>query len=348
MHKLDLSAAAGFPCAPLPTPAPPEMLAVAVSGGPDSMALCRVLSLWSAANGDIPVHAFTIDHGLRAESEHEARQVGQWLAAWPNVSHRIITLDLAGTDSRVMETARRARYEALAAACRDAGAKFLFLAHHRDDQAETFLFRLAKGSGLDGLAGMEAMSAYDDNLTLARPFLTAGKDELIAFCEAQGIPFVNDPTNENPDYARPRLRAARAALEAEGLSAKRLAVTAARMGRARAALDHCAQKLFAESLKRKTDDGYIFSWEQLAAAPAEIRLRVLLRAMAELAEDDTGYGPRRENLEDLEADLFSAPPFRRRTLGGVIVGLEKGLVEIVREEPPRRREEEIKTTNGHE
>ncbi|MGB0720527.1 MAG: tRNA lysidine(34) synthetase TilS [Bdellovibrionales bacterium] len=290
-------------------------VAVAVSGGPDSLALAYLLSQWAVVRG-VRVHALTVDHGLRDGAAVEAAQTGDIVKDFPHMQHHILRWrDPA--QRRIQEEARKARYALMAEYCREHDIRHLFLAHHRDDQAETVLFRLAKGSGLNGLCGMSPVQDYDDDLTLLRPLLDVDKADLVALCQAQGLSSCDDPSNENPDFARVRLRQARAVLEGEGLSAKRLSVTAKRMQRAREALDSLAEKAYQDSLKIKDTKRIEFCGLLLKDWPEEIVLRVVLSAMHDLGVID-GYAPRMERLEALVCDLIQSGAFRKRTLGGVV------------------------------
>lgn len=299
----------------LPGLVPDGRLAVAVSGGPDSMAL-----LWLAARaaerGGFEIYAYTVDHGLRAESAAEAETVQGWIKNWPGVRHKILRWAGDKPGARVLEEARAARYDLIAVAMAVDEISTLAVGHHRDDQAETFLFRLAKGSGLDGLAGMLPAQKRKD-IILLRPLLEVSKEDLVALCEAKDIPFVRDPTNENEDYMRPRLRAAREVLEQEGLSAKRLSLTARRIGRARAALESLAEELRLRALTEKREDGFLFDFNILRAAPEELVLRVVLASMEEIHPGEE-YGPRLERAEALTARILYEEDFKGATLGGCI------------------------------
>ncbi|MEZ5814170.1 MAG: tRNA lysidine(34) synthetase TilS [Alphaproteobacteria bacterium] len=290
-------------------------IAVAVSGGPDSMALCRLLGGWAVERG-IEVHALTVDHSLRAESGDEALRVGGWLGGWRQVRHAVLRWD-APVQSAVQEEARRARYGLMAEYCRAHGIGHLFLAHHADDQAETVLFRLAKGSGLDGLAGMQALQVYDEGLVLVRPLLGFAKDDLTGFCEAEGISYIEDPSNENESFARVRLRKSRDILEEEGLSSKRLNVTAKRLSRARKALDAMAEAAYKEAVLKKDADCIVFNLEVLLEHPEEIVLRCVLKAVG-VFRPEADYAPRMEKVEALVEDFICGGTFRKRTLGGVV------------------------------
>lgn len=298
-----------------------KAVAVAVSGGPDSMVLCWLLSRWAEKNG-VALHAFTVDHGLRPESAEEALQVGVWVGGWPKVEHHILKWEGEKPDARILEEARTARYALMAKAMKEAGCHSLFVAHHRDDQAETFLIRLAKGSGLDGLSGMRTLQSMEGQGVIVRPLLDVSKDEIIQMCDANNIPYVNDPTNKNEKYLRPRLRAAKEALEEEGLSSKRLAVTARRLARAREALDDLSQDLFVMALKEQKDDGFLFDYRALHAAHEELVLRVCLKAMDSIRVE-ADYGPRMERLEALLERILKDSLFKSATLGGCLFAMDR-------------------------
>lgn len=312
---------------------PPRALAVAVSGGPDSMALLHFLSVLLAQHKKkTRIHAVTVDHGLRPEAAAEAAQVGIWVQDWAQVTHHVVQWKGRKPASSIQERAREKRYELLADFCAEKKIRHLYLAHHQSDQAETFLFRLAKGSGLDGLSCMTAEAPYrDTDLLLCRPFLDVPKTALEHYCRSHAIPFVADPGNENRDYARIRLRQAMPVLEAEGLSEKRLAVTAARLQRARAALDFYAAKIIRSAVTIEHDRAAI-RLSTLRSAPEEIRLRVVRQVIATMGDD--GYGPRLERLEDLLAEVFTAPKEARKfTLGGFLFfsQVKTGLFVVQRE-----------------
>ena len=280
-----------------------EVVAVAVSGGPDSMALLALTHEWALAHGK-HVHAMTVDHALRAESAREAAQVGIWITAhFPGVTHEILRRDADTiTPTRLQEQAREDRYELMRAACARAGIVHLLLAHHRDDQAETFLFRLCKGSGLDGLAAMKHQSERD-GLSLLRPLLGVDKARLAGTCVAYGVPYVKDPSNKNDKFARVRLRQLKDALSREGLSARRLAVTAERMARAREALEFYAAQAW-DATHVADAECLTFDWRALCAYPADIRVRVLMRALEMAVPSAHGYGPRLDQVESLALEIF--------------------------------------------
>jgi tRNA(Ile)-lysidine synthase len=295
-----------------------DAVAVAVSGGPDSMALCYLLAKWSEKINGPQIHAITVDHGLRPESHKEANEVAQLVKTYPRCSHTILLRVPDKKDTKIMESARQDRYKLIERYCSEQNITKVFVAHHLDDQLETFLFRLSKGSGLDGLCVMGESVLLDSGLTVCRPFLRYYKQGLVDFCTQNSISYIEDPTNENEDFARARLRNSKQILENEGLSAKRIGVTALRMARARQALSHYAELEYAGSLISKDRKSYVFDFNKLNKIPEEIIIRIFQNVINTLAAENKDYGVRLEKLETLVRDMFSETPFRRRTLAGCI------------------------------
>jgi tRNA(Ile)-lysidine synthase len=218
----------------------PPALAVAVSGGPDSLALLLL------AHAALPgVHAATVDHGLRPESAAEAEEVAR-LCGRLGVPHRILTVRVERAGDGVQAAARDARYAALAGWMEAEGLELLATAHHADDQAETLLMRLNRGSGVAGLAGVRAEGAVPGSggrLRLCRPLLGWRRGELQDIVEAAGLQAARDPSNEDEAYDRARLR--RQLGEASWLDRAALARSAALLAEAEAALEWTAGPLFA-------------------------------------------------------------------------------------------------------
>ncbi len=273
---------------------PAPRLAVAVSGGADSMALALLTADWAAAAGGEAV-ALTVDHRLRPGSAAEARQVAAWMAA-RSISHHILVRAGGRPATGLQAAARTARYELLEDWCRQHHVRHLLLAHHQDDQAETLLLRLGRGSGADGLAAMAAV-APRRGLRLLRPLLDFPGAALRAVLRDRRQDWVEDPSNEDPAYARVRLRQLLPLLAAEGLTADRLAATARRLGRVRLALDRVVDERLAASA---TFHPAGFAWvrrQAFADGPDEIALRLLLRLLR--AVGGQPYPPRAERSERL-------------------------------------------------
>jgi len=314
-------------------------IAVAVSGGADSMALARLLADW-AARRNVFVQALTVDHRLREAAAAEAAQVGALLARH-DIPHEILAWDdgpHARTLSRSAQAAaREARYGLMTEWCLAHDCSHLFVAHHADDQVETFLLRLSRGSGVDGLAAM-APAVMRGGVTIARPLLGFAKDHLTAACRALEQPWIEDPSNQNPASTRVRFRQAQALLEREGLTRDRLLATVSHLQRARAALEHAVAAL----LNRGSWDAFgtaRLPVPDLLAAPEEIALRSLARVLT--AAGGQEYGPRFESLERLYARLM-AGPWVDATLHGCLIGREGDLL-IVSREPAQITDEKTLT-----
>lgn len=178
-------------------------LAVGVSGGADSMALVLAASMWAKHRG-IKILAVHVDHKLRATSTHEAKQVKAWLEQ-RGIAVVIKTWRGQKPITGVSATARDARYRLLTATCKAHGIQHMVLAHHLEDQAETVLLRMARQSGLDGLAGIQTDTTVS-GVHVLRPFLGISKQALKAFLQDQKQVWIEDPTNQNPKYTRAKIR----------------------------------------------------------------------------------------------------------------------------------------------
>ncbi len=306
---------------------------LAVSGGPDSMAL---MALAAGLDSAPPLAVATVDHGLRSGSAAEADMVAS-AAASLGLAHTTLAWTGPKPSTGIQEAAREARYALLAGEARRLGFSHIATAHHADDQAETLLMRLAAGSGIAGLAGMRERSLRE-GLALLRPLLGVEKARLVATCRARGVPFVEDPSNSDPRYGRTRARAVLESLSGDGLSASRLARLAARAARADDALALFAESALAEAGLRRTGCVAQVDWRALASQPAEIRLRaleILIRSTGE-----SGPAMRLERLEALLAALDAAGrqgQRLRRSIGDRIATLQSHGRLTISEAPPRNR-----------
>jgi len=320
-------------------------LVLAVSGGPDSVALMWLAVRWrrSLVRGPRLV-AVTVDHGLRKEAAREARDVKR-LARTLELPHRTVRWTGPKPKTGLPAAARDARYRLLGEAARAAGASHVLTAHTRDDQAETLLMRLLRGSGMAGLSAMADISERD-GMVLVRPLLDVPKAQLIATLKRADIAFADDPTNRDPAFTRPRLRALLPQLAAEGGNARNLARLAARLARANAAVDVMVDGAERFLALRDCDvlphDPAVRNFEAaaFAALPEEIRLRLLMRAINAVGHE----GPAElGKVEDLLAQLdesMSRPAvgggrprlkqaLLKKTLAGALISLAAGRLLIV-------------------
>jgi tRNA(Ile)-lysidine synthase len=322
-------------------------LVLAVSGGPDSTALLVLAARWRAGLEQGPrLLAVTVDHGLRPGSAAEARQVKR-IAGKVGVEHRTVRWTGRKPSTGVQAAARSARYRLLVGAARKAGARHILTAHTRDDQAETILFRLARGSGIAGLAGMARTASVphggDPDLMLVRPFLDLPKSRLIATLTAAAIPFVEDPSNADPRFARARLRTIMPALAAEGLDSEKLAVLARRAARAEAAIEAAVTEALGRvSLTQWSKSGPIMlDGRALQGLPSEVVLRLVGRAIAAVGDEGPVELAKLEALLDAIGEGWTRGSSRygrfRRTLAGALVTVDDERLRIERAPARRRR-----------
>lgn len=302
-------------------------IAVALSGGADSLALLVLASQWVKKSKARYVIAYTVDHGLRKESAAEARQCAAFAKSL-GVTHRILRWKGDKPLSGIQAAARAARYDLLAKACQRDAIATLLTAHHLEDQAETFLLRLARGSGVDGLAAMQAITQPESGLRLLRPFLDVPRETLRAVVTRAGLTPIEDPSNDNQRFDRVKVRRLMSDLSALGLTPLRLADTAANMSRASKALKAVTREVLKSSVVDPA--GFIhIDLAVLRAAPNEIALR----ALAEMLKDVGGslYAPRFEGLIAIHEALGSDVLNKARTLNGCRLVTKRGRLYVTRE-----------------
>ncbi|MFO1173252.1 MAG: tRNA lysidine(34) synthetase TilS [Hyphomicrobiaceae bacterium] len=296
-----------------------KAVGLAVSGGPDSTALMHLFVRWQGLSAAPPAIVLTVDHGLRPEAAAEAQAV---VASAKRLGLEARVLRWAGDKpaTGLQEAAREARYRLLGEAAQAQGLDAIVTAHTEDDQAETLLMRLARGSGLDGLAAMPGVT-HLAGVKLVRPLLRVPKARLLGTLSEAGIGYVRDPSNLDPRFERTRLRAAAPVLEGLGLTSAALARTSRRLERARAALDATTDDLAVASVA--VDDLGVARLDlaSLTAAPEEIAVRLVARIVTTIGGD--GDAPSLAKLEALTAWLRSAGD-GARTLGRTEVRLGGG------------------------
>ncbi|MBV8737441.1 MAG: tRNA lysidine(34) synthetase TilS [Alphaproteobacteria bacterium] len=295
-------------------------VAVAVSGGPDSLALAILADYWARRRGGW-ICALSVDHGLRPESGAELRQVAEWLAA-RSIRHEILVWDGKKPRSRIQEAARTARYRLLGEWCRLQGCLHLLIGHHREDQVETYWLRRAARSGPDGLAAMSAVREID-GCRILRPLLDIAKTRLVATLAAENQSFLSDPSNRNPAFARARLRQ-------NGTDAN-VEVTLAEVrerGRERVTREHACCALLARAVALHPAGFAVLDPEVLLAAPPEVAEQALSALVTGLGA--SRYAPRRRSLARLRLTLAGAAA-GGRVLGGYRFVAWRGRILVLRE-----------------
>ncbi|WP_336985765.1 tRNA lysidine(34) synthetase TilS [Altererythrobacter aquiaggeris] len=292
-------------------------IGLAVSGGPDSMAM-----LW-LAHAYMPdrIEVATVDHGLRAEAAQEAAMVALYCKTI-GIPHQTLAVKVAG--GNLQKAARDVRYAALDGWMADRGLAVLATAHHADDQAETLLMRLNRGSGVAGLAGVrEVGNVPESSRPLIRPLLGWRREELASVCNAAGICTTDDPSNRDGTFDRVKIRNALSG--ATWLDVEAIAASASHLADADHALDWAADIEWQDCIERGGET-HIYR----PTAPRAIRLRVLGRIFAEF-----GKTPRGASIARLMAALENG---KGASLAGVVATSSRGLWNF-RAESGRRSED---------
>lgn len=298
-------------------------LGLAVSGGTDSLAL--LLLAEAAMPGEIAVA--TVDHGLRAEAADECALVARICAA-RGIPCDVLTVSVAG--GNVQDRARAARYEALLEWAMDRDIYSVATAHHIDDQVETLLMRLNRGSGVAGLAGVRDLANIGDHVPdIIRPMLGFRRAELAAVVKSAGLTPVQDPSNTDDRFDRVRMR--RALADADWLDPAAIAVSAANLADAEEAVEWAVRTEWTDQVV--VTDGEVRyrgdrnKWGAMRFVPREVLIRIVERAIRRF-----GGGARRSEAGRLVDRLTAG---EGGNLGGVLATLD-GKEWVFRPEPPRR------------
>jgi tRNA(Ile)-lysidine synthase len=295
---------------------PRPQLAVAVSGGSDSMALTLLAQEWAAARSG-RITALTVDHRLRPGSAQEAAQVAAWCAA-RGIAHVVLTREGPAPASGIQAFARTARYALLEDWCRAHFVLHLLIAHQREDQAETIAMRAARGSGADGLAGMASI-VERDAIRLLRPLLDMPRATLRAYLRGHGQGWIEDPSNRNPAFTRVRIRAVLGPSPPE-LEPERAALRALRESEV---ARHLARFVTLDPAGFALIDPLAF------AAPEALATKALGAVLATVSGSD--FPPRTEQIERLYRALGKGGLTQDRTLGGCLILQRRGRILVCRE-----------------
>ncbi len=289
----------------------PPTIAIATSGGSDSLALALLAHQWAQDLGGKAI-ALTVDHRLREGSTAEAHQVKAWLEA-REIEHHILTWERGAENeplqTAIQATAREARYQMLGQWCKDHGVKHLLTAHHAQDQLETFMIRLAKGSGLKGLTSTQRVVLTNFGRIL-RPLLTLDSSRLKATLNQLNQPFIQDPSNENEDFTRVRWRQLLPALGAEGLTPTTIQETLERLNHAQRLLDQHISGLLRQYVSLFPHGYATFNKEALKESPEAFE-EMLKCVLATIGTRD--YPVRRQALHRAMEAMNAGQSF---TLGG--------------------------------
>ncbi len=303
-------------------PTPPERLGVAVSGGSDSLAVLKLLQDWSQMGGP-RIFAATVDHGLRPEAAAEAAEVAR-LCEQMGVFHD--TLCWRGWDGsgNLQDQARRARYELLAAWAAGRKISHVALGHTADDQAETFLMRLAREAGVDGLSAMSG-SRRQSRIVFSRPALRSTREELREVLRREGIQWMDDPSNEDATFERVRARQVLEALAPLGISATTLSAVSHHMAQVRGTLYWYVFLAAREMVTFRAGD-ILIERKAFRVLQPEVARRLVQSCLMWISSAD--YGPRGRALDLLMESIRGGTDM---TLQGCRIMITCERIEITRE-----------------
>ena len=307
------------------------IIALAVSGGPDSLALLHLFARWRTLSSPAqPALVLTVDHGLRTQSAPEAAFVANEARAL-GLPHETLLWEDPKPQTGLSNAAREARYRLLCErlARETASPRALITAHTQDDQAETLLMRLARGSGVDGLAGIRAerLLSSQHAITLLRPLLAVPKSRLEATLSALGKTWITDPTNADPRFERPRLRQSAALRESSGLTNSAIALSAQRLARANDALIAATDALERAAVCHEPGGSATIERAAWMAAALELRIRLLDRLLRHCGS--CRPPPQLSEVERLAGRLLTATT--PTTLGGCLILPDKDIITLNRE-----------------
>lgn len=308
-------------------PGPGAQIAVAVSGGSDSLALTFLASDWAQRQG-LTLVALTVDHKLRPESAAEARQVGDWLRRH-GIRHEILQWQGRKPATGLQAAAREARYDLMTVWAAQNGVREILTAHHLEDQAETFLLRASRGSGLDGLAAMAPVTGWNQ-IRILRPLLTVPRHRLRAILTARHQPWIEDPSNQDDRFARVVMRRLLQRLEQHGAPAVRIAALAGNFGRLRDQLGAATAEAIAGCCHLHAEGYVSLQPGRFERYPRPLRERVLAGLIR--AVGGNIYPARRNSIARLAGRMVNGGDFSGATLGGCRIMPWRSMLLVCREQ----------------
>ncbi len=282
--------------------------------------LAHLLLEWTRAR-NVKLYAFIVDHGLRPESTAEAKRVAKNLKAFGIQNVKILTWDGVKPKTRLQEQARKKRYELLTKACRAHGISHLCTAHHGDDQMETFLMRLKRGSGLKGLLGMDARTELS-GIYILRPLLDLTHEDAVSYCSHKKIPWMEDPSNQNTQYERVRIRNLLPSLKQQDITVAMLSLTLARLMQSYHALSYYVEKEEKNYCVESKSQRVVYRLDLVTQVPFEILVQILIRAIVKIA-GKKDYAPSLAGVENVARRIGADEKFRAASLGGVTIRVSR-------------------------
>ena len=297
---------------------------IAVSGGPDSLALTALAKSYSYEN-KCKIYYVLVDHNLRKDSSLEAISVKKLLKK--NQINLNILKNKELIKKNVQSEARRIRYSLLTNFCKKRRIKTILTAHNFEDQVETFFIRLSRGSGLEGLSSMKQINKTNNNINLVRPLLDVKKIQLIKISKVIFGRFYKDPTNKNTKYLRTRIRNLKKSLETSGINYDQVFRSIKNLASSRDTLELYFNKIYKDTIKKKKNKIFI-RLEGLNSLNKEMKMRVFKKSIKDFT--NSYYSPRSKKIFNL-IDQIRAKKNPKLTLGGCIISREKNHIILKKE-----------------
>ena len=297
---------------------------IAVSGGPDSLALTALAKSYSYEN-KCKIYYVLVDHNLRKDSSLEAISVKKLLKK--NQINLNILKNKELIKKNVQSEARRIRYSLLTNFCKKRRIKTILTAHNFEDQVETFFIRLSRGSGLEGLSSMKQINKTNNNINLVRPLLDVKKIQLIKISKVIFGRFYKDPTNKNTKYLRTRIRNLKKSLETSGINYDQVFRSINNLASSRDTLELYFNKIYKDTIKKKKNKIFI-RLEGFNSLNKEMKMRVFKKSIKDFT--NSYYSPRSKKIFNL-IDQIRAKKNPKLTLGGCIISREKNHIILKKE-----------------
>ena len=289
---------------------------IAVSGGPDSLALVALTKAYSNIK-KTKFKYVLIDHNIRKNSAQEAKQVKNLLSR--NKINLNIILNKKKITKNIQSLARNTRYKILSNYCRKNKINTLLTAHNLEDQVETFFIRLSRGSGLKGLSSMSYLSKIDNKINLYRPLLDTKKKILIKITKTVFGKYFKDPSNKDLKYLRTKVRNLKKPLEKSGIEYEQIIKSINNLASSKATLDDYLKKIFKDIIKKKRKE-ILLNLKKFREYNKEIKIALINESIRRLKNNY--YSPRSKKVENLIKNLENRN-FKKSTLGGCIFILKK-------------------------
>ena len=301
-----------------------QFFLIAVSGGPDSLALTALSKAYSY-NNNCKIYYVLIDHKLRKNSSKEASSVKRLLK-----KHKIkitIIKNKKKITKNIQNEARNIRYNLLASFCKKNKIRYILTAHHLNDQVETFFIRLSRGSGLDGLSSMKQITNLEDNIQVVRPLLDLKKNKLTQLSKKVFGKYYLDPSNEDEKYLRIRIRKLKKILEKSGINYDQISKSIKNLASSRDTLEIYFNKIYKDTVRKKKNK-IIINFKNLSNLNLEMKIKIFKKSIKDFT--NAYYTPRSKKVLNLIEQIYSKKN-ARLTLGGCLIFRDQGHVIMVKE-----------------